>query len=133
MSRELTSHKVNGLNEALKIEVLDEPGAGGANHDYAITYFDDSHGYDRSPISERHRRNCIISFQNGPIAESGVNGISGEALLAIVEDRLKCFQAGPYACRENALALTHLQEAMHWLHHRTRERLQRGVEGTSAK
>lgn len=28
--REITSHKVNGLNEALRIEVLDEPGAGGA-------------------------------------------------------------------------------------------------------
>ena len=24
--RELTSHKVSGLNEALKIEVIDEPG-----------------------------------------------------------------------------------------------------------
>lgn len=131
--RELTSHKVNGLNDALKIEVLDEPGAGGAHHDYAITFFDESCGYDRSPASERHGRNCIISFQNGPIAEVGVNGISGEALLAIVEDRLKCFQAGPYACRENAIALTKIQEAMHWLHHRTRERVARGVEGTSAK
>ena len=133
MTRELTSHKVNGLNEALKIEVLDEPGAGGACHDYAITFMDDRVGYERSPISERHGRNCIISFQNGPIAENGINGISNEALLAIVEDRLKSFQAGPYACRENALALTHVQDAMHWLHHRTRERIQRGVEGTSAK
>lgn len=131
--REITSHKVNGLNEALKIEAIDEPGAGGANHDYAISFFDERYQTDRSPISERHGRNCIVSFQNGPIAEAGVNGISGEALLAIVEDRLKCFQAGPYACRENAIALTKIQEAMHWLHHRTRERVARGVEGTSAK
>jgi hypothetical protein len=29
--------------------------------------------------------------------------------------------------------LTKLQEAMHWLHHRTLERMSRGVEGTSAK
>lgn len=117
MTRELKSHKVNGLNESLKITVLDEPGAGGANHEYTI-----------------EGAGCLhISFQNGPIAEAGVNGISQEALLAIVEDRLKCFQAGPYACRENAIALTHIQDAMHWLHHRTRERMQRGVEGTSAK
>jgi hypothetical protein len=131
--RQITSHKVNGLNEALDIQVLDEPGAGGANHEYAITFFDERYGHERSPNSDRHGRNCIISFQNGPIAEAGVNGISQEALLAIVEDRLKCFQAGPYACRENAIALTKIQEAMHWLHHRTRERVSRGVEGTSQK
>ena len=119
--RELTSHKVSGLNEELDILVLDPPGAGGANHVYEISSEDDTEAY------------CKINFQNGPVAEHGVNGISNESLLAVVEDRLKCFQAGPYACRENALALTHLQEAMHWLHHRTRERLQRGVEGTSVK
>jgi hypothetical protein len=67
------------------------------------------------------------------LVEAGVNGISNEVLLTIVEDRLKGFQSGPYACRENALALTHVQDAMHWLHHRTRERVQRGVEGTSEK
>lgn len=131
--RELTAHKLNGLNDALTIKVLDEPGAGGACHDYAIAFFDEKAGYERSPNSDRHGRNCIISFQNGPINEAGVNGISQEALLAICIDRLECFQKGPYACRENAIALTHLQDAMHWLQHRTRERLARGVEGTSAK
>lgn len=126
--RELTSHKVNGLNEALRIDVLDEPGAGGACHRYVIYRpFDEfNRELNASPV-------CHITFQNGPIAEAGVNGISQEALLAIVEDRLKCFQAGPYACRENAIALTKIQEAMHWLHHRTRERMARGVEGTSEK
>lgn len=128
--RELTSHKVNGLNEALKILVVDEPGSGGANHHYQITLPAEM-TKGKKYLSAMGP--CDIQFQNGPIAENGVNGISGEALLAIVEDRLKSFQAGPYACRENALALTHIQEAMHWLHHRTRERIQRGVEGTSAK
>lgn len=123
--RELTSHKVNGLNECIQLAVVDEPGPGGANHvyEYVVT----------NPVDNRQSMASAICFQRGPIAENGANGISNEALLAIVEDRLKCFQAGPYACRENALALTHLQEAMHWLHHRTRERLARGVEGTYAK
>lgn len=76
---------------------------------------------------------CDINFQNGPIAESGVNGISNEALLAIVEDRLIGFQSGEYACRENAIALTKLQEAMMWLQKRTRDRVARGVEGTMQK
>jgi hypothetical protein len=76
---------------------------------------------------------CQIDFQNGPIKEAGVNGISNEALLAIVEDRLACFQSGEYACRENAIALTKIQEAMMWLQKRTRDRVSRGVEGTMQK
>ena len=128
MQRELTSHKVNGLNDALNIVVLDEPGAGNACHKYAIYVPNDAHNQELNAAIE-----CRINFQNGPIAEVGANGISNEALLAVVEDRLKGFQSGQYACRENAIALTKIQEAMHWLHHRTRERVQRGVEGTSTK
>lgn len=121
--RQITSHKLNGLNDSLEIAARDEPGAGGANHEYRISV---SSG---SPLAKA----TIIDFQNGPIAESGVNGVSNESLVAIVIDRLQCFQSGEYKCRENAIALTHLEDAMHWLQHRTRERLSRGVEGTSAK
>lgn len=53
-----------------------------------------------------------------------------EALLAILIDRMRSFQAGPYSCRENALALTKLEEAQMWLLQRTRARMSRGVEGT---
>jgi len=123
--RELTSHKVNGLNESLRICVLDEPGSGGANHAYQI----------RTDIRdvEDATADCEmvqIHFQNGPIQGAGINGISQEALLAIVEDRLIGFQSGPYACRENAIALTKIQEAMMWLQKRTMDRMRRGVEGT---
>lgn len=120
MPRELTSHRVNGLNEAIKIEVLDEPGQGNACHNYAISLLiGDGLAEDAA----------VVQFQNGPIQESGVNGISNEALAAIIEDRLLGFQSGPYACRENAIALTKLQECMMWLQRRTRERMARGVEG----
>lgn len=129
MNRQLTSHKVNGLNESLTIKVLDEPGAGGACHVYQIEYDNPKFG----PDPQSMRQTNGVNFQSGPIAEAGVNGISQEALLAIVEDRLVCFQAGPYACRENAIALTHIQDAMMWLQKRTRDRLARGVEGTSQK
>lgn len=121
--REITDHKLNGLNEALAITVLDEPGQGGASHVYAIT----------NPTELGHREFVCISFQNGPIQEAGVNGISGESLIAIQIDRLRSFQAGQYACRENAIALTKLEEALMWLQKRTRDRMARGVEGTSQK
>jgi hypothetical protein len=41
--------------------------------------------------------------------------------------------AGPYACRENAIALTHIEEALMWLQRRTVARIKRGVEGTNQK
>lgn len=125
--RELTSHKVNGLNEALQISVIDEPGQGNACHEYVITLLDQELQEDETFKKD----SCRISFQNGPIQVAGVNGISNEALLAVVEDRLLGFQSGPFACRENAVALTKIQECMMWLAKRTRDRLMRGVEGLS--
>lgn len=123
--REITSHKVNGCNEQLHIMVLDEPGSGGANHKYNIGGF-----IHRNDAGTDDETAITLRFQNGPIPEVGTNGVTHEALLAIVIDRLQGFQKGPFACRENAIALTKLEEAMHWLQHRTRARLARGVEGT---
>jgi len=71
-----------------------------------------------------------VIFQNGPIPENGVNGLTQEVLIAICIDRLEGFQSGQFACRENALALTKLQEAQMWLLKRTRDRIARDVEGT---
>lgn len=132
--RIITDHKLNGLNDALEIRVTDKPGAGGANHEYEIlngSTWSQKTG-EASPV-QSFTRMANISFQNGPVQEKGVNGISGEVLLAILIDRLRSFQAGPYSCRENAIALTHLEESLMWLQKRTRDRLARGVEGTSQK
>lgn len=126
--RQITDHKLNGLNDAITITVTDEPGQGGANHDYDLSFISDP-----GDPTDRGVSHCLICFQNGPIQEAGVNGISGEALLAVVIDRLRSFQAGPFACRENALALTNLEQSMMWLQKRTRDRLARGVEGTNQK
>jgi hypothetical protein len=120
--RYITSHKLNGLNDKLNIFIADAPGSGGACHEYKI---EGIHGPDEPPVR------CAIYFQNGPMGEAGLNGISNESLLAILIDRLQGFQGGEFKCRENAIALTHLEDAMHWLQHRTRQRLNRGVEGTS--
>lgn len=119
--RELTDHKVNELNEALKIEVLDELGLGGACHSYCIA----------TNAPEPHE--TFIHFQNGPLLEVGVNGISQEALLAIVIDRLRGFQGGQFSTKENSMALTKCEEALMWLQKRTRDRIARGVEGTNQK
>ena len=122
--RELTDHIVSGDQAVqLKINAADEPGQGGANHKYAISW--------AGPVAGGPDDFIVIEFQNGPIKEFGVNGITGEALLAIEIDRLRSFQAGPFSCRENAIALTKIEEALMWLQRRTAARIKRGVEGTN--
>ena len=129
--RELTDHIVSGDQAVqLKIEVMDEPGAGGANHQYQIQQ--PAKG-DAPEGATALSGITFIGFQNGPIAEAGVNGITQEALLAIVIDRLRSFQNGPFKCRENAIALTDCEEALMWLQRRTVARIKRGVEGTNQK
>lgn len=71
-----------------------------------------------------------IHFQEGPIKECGVNGVNNEDLLIMVIRRLEGFQNSEFKCRENACAITKLEEALLWLRKRTMGRENRGVEGT---
>jgi hypothetical protein len=75
---------------------------------------------------------CEVNFQEGPIKECGVNGVANEDLINMVIRRLEGFQKSEYACRENALAITKLEESLMWLRKRTNDREARGVEGTHA-
>lgn len=133
MPRTLKQHIVEGdsANSQLSISVLDEPGAGGANHHYSITGFDTTENPARLDCPAQHGIEVI--FQNGPIKESGINGLTNEVLLGILIDRMEGFQAGPYACAPNADALNHCKWALELLKARTRARIARGVEGTHQK
>lgn len=91
-----------------------------------------------------------IHWQNGPLREEATpsdgacgdpilgprklpNGAFVEDLIAVVIDRIRFYQqaaGGRFQCRQNALAVTKLEEALHWLDDRTAERERRGVEGT---
>lgn len=110
-----------GTRKYTEVRVVDEPGQGNANHVYHVM-----------PVADdKDLPLCEVGFQNGPIKEFGVNGVMNEDLIAIVIDRMRGFQSGDYACRDNGLALTKLEEALMWLRHRTDEREARGVEGTN--
>jgi len=147
-TRIITDHILNGLNEALTI-TADGPGPDGASHRYDIIgKAEIIPGIGPRPFGVNLR------FQNGPIGRNpdgttrlqDLNGISNEALLAVLIDRMRGFQfernpdgsfdeskRGKFACKENACALTHMEEALMWLHKRTRDRMRRGVEGTMNK
>lgn len=126
--RELHDHKTNGCNNEITIKVIDEPGPGGACHAYNI---DGPIEKFRSEQAPKFR--CAIRFQKGPIGEVGVNGITSEALLAVLIDRHRGFASGPYPSRDNAIALTHMEDALLRLQNRTNDRIRRGVEGKMEK
>ncbi len=71
-----------------------------------------------------------VRFQQGPVKECGVNGVTSEALLAIVVDRLQILD-GLFPCDDNKKALQHLLSALTALENRTKKRIVQGVEGTN--
>jgi len=125
--RTLTDHIVPGdsVNHQVTISVTDEPGSGGANHVYSVEWDTPKGDGNCGQIGQ-----LLVQFQNGPIKEFGVNGVTQEALLAIIIDRLRSFQKGPFSCEANATALECCGQALYALQERTRARIARGVEGT---
>lgn len=73
---------------------------------------------------------ATVYFQEGPIVEEGINGVMNENLIVMVMDRLEHFQQSEYACLENSIALSSLNDALKALDRRTSKRIDRGVEGT---
>lgn len=72
----------------------------------------------------------IVKFtiQSDPIGEVGINGVQALDML----EYTKClFQSlnDAFPCRENALTITKIEEAIHWQEARTKDRLNRKVEG----
>ncbi len=129
--RELTDHIVNPVNDALRIIVADQPGAGGACHVYIVRGSNQlsNPSFTAAAAAAQHG-DALVMFQNGPIGDAGINGLTHEVLAAIVIDRLRSFQKGPYACTANEEALQCFVDGLTILKARTRERMARGVEGT---
>lgn len=69
-----------------------------------------------------------IEFQLGAVGMNGVNGVTTEALLAVLIHRTKYLDSG-FACDENKRAIQHMEEALVNLEARTARRMVRGVEG----
>lgn len=88
------------------------------------------------PNSFIYVRNDVnsVSFtlQNGPIKEVGKNGCQVDEIIGVAKAILEGLNK-QYPCRENAIAIIKLDEALHWMEHRRKDREKRQVEGTSQK
>jgi len=84
-------------------------------------------------IYVRHDVNSIsFTLQNGPVKENGVNGCQVDEIIRAAKIILEGLNI-EVPCRENALAITKLDEALLWLHSRKLDRESRNVEGTDQK
>jgi len=79
----------------------------------------------------RHDVNSIsFTLQSAPIGEAGVNGCQVDTIIEAAKLMLERLNS-KLSCRETAIAITKLDEALMWLNERTKKRIKRGVEGTS--
>jgi hypothetical protein len=117
-----TIQKRNKLN---KVFAVDDKGPGEAYHAYDVIL--------EMPDGNVNRVETIV-FQKGPRKDpNAISGLLDVDLLEIVRHRLQCFQEGEFATRENAIALTHIEEALLWMNKRVEDRAERGVLGTNNK
>ena len=74
-----------------------------------------------------------IVWQNGPLGRGALrtdpNGAFVETVIDAARQRIEYYQASKFKCRENAIAITKLEEALLWLNKRTSDRERREVEG----
>lgn len=72
----------------------------------------------------------IVNWQDGPRGDiEPANGAFVEDVLWSALQRLEFFQDSKYRCRENAIAITKIEEALFILKDRQLSRSYRGVEG----
>lgn len=60
------------------------------------------------------------------------DGTTNEEVLEVLINRLN-YLNNKFPCRENSIAITHIETALLWLNKRTQDRLKRGVEGKHTK
>lgn len=84
-------------------------------------------------IEINDKENAItFKIQNGPIKENGVNGCQVDSVIEAAKLMIEGLNK-KYPCRENAVAITKLDEALLWLMKRKIDREKRGVEGRNEK
>lgn len=81
-----------------------------------------------------HGTGLEIKWQDGPLGRGGdrkePNGAFVETVIDVCRRRIQFYQDSKFACKENAIALTKLEEALLWLNSRTSRREKSETEGT---
>jgi hypothetical protein len=71
-----------------------------------------------------------IVWQDGIVGDDGQTGAFVEDVIEAVLQRLRFFQTSKFRCRENAVAITHIEDGLNMLDARTRKRELENVENS---
>lgn len=96
----------------------------------------EGHRYELANFEKLEAAGQILQFiekvpdtiNNTPVMRTVNDGTTNEEVLAVLIDRLN-YLNGKFPCRENAIAITHIETALLWLNKRTADRVARNVEG----
>ena len=89
-------------------------------HEYEVKFQDD--------VNNISKMVDVVKFQNGPVPEMGVNGLTNEMLLTILIDRTEILN-DKFPCIENGMAISYMKQSLEWFNKRTENRIKRQVEG----
>jgi hypothetical protein len=107
--REITSHKAHGTSDHIDITVREQP----AHYRLVVSH----RGNDKAPWADTEHLQELY-FQAGEIQKVGSNGLTIEAVLAVLIDRMEWEQSGPLSSPEGQLALERARGALLALHSR---------------
>ena len=99
---------------------------------------DDHHHYQLAAFENVAAFQELFFIKKEPTADNDGalrtvhDGTTNEEVLKMLVHRLNGLQA-KFPCRENAIAITHIETALLWLEKRTADRKARGVEGKQLK
>lgn len=85
---------------------------------------------DRPIFIHDETNQIAFQLQSGPIKETEMNGCQVDELIHVAKLMVEGLNK-KFPCRQNSLAVTKLEEALHWLNDRRNDRTSRGVEGHS--
>lgn len=74
----------------------------------------------------------VVHPRSDDVSQTIFDGTTNEEMLKVLIDRI-CFLQERFPCRENAIVVTKLEEALMWLEKRTNDRKARGVLGKAVK
>lgn len=110
------------------VHVEEDDTYGGAH----IYYVDDCYGFNNGKTDYNHEDGQIIRFIKKEDDGTITPGAQSEQLLIVLIDRHKKLN-NRFPSREGSLAITKMEEALHWLQSRVEERIERGIMGELTK
>ena len=115
-------------SDQVSIYVEEDDTYGGAH----VYYADDCYGFNNGKTEYDPNDGQEIRFVKKLDDGTIVPGLQSEQLLLILIDRHKKLNER-FPSREGALAITKMEEALHWLEARVKERIARGIMGDLKK